>query len=139
MYNDLLDYIEKMQNKNINLLFDRTFFSEYVYCKLGFKEYSYDDAFELFLERLANFDFEIYYITLYLSDEKQFEERLNRSDKGVFKYAKFSIDSSVKQQNTYLEVAKEVQEKFGSKIHAVNVDTCVGVEKVKEEILKLLS
>ena len=28
MYIDLLDYIEKLENKSINLLFDRTFFTE---------------------------------------------------------------------------------------------------------------
>ena len=28
MYIDLLDYLEKLENKSINLLFDRTFFTE---------------------------------------------------------------------------------------------------------------
>jgi thymidylate kinase len=69
MYTDLLDYMEKLQNKDINLLFDRTFFTELVYCRLGFKEFSYDDVFFKFLDRFANFDFDIYYITLYLCDE----------------------------------------------------------------------
>ena len=37
MYIDLLEYMKKMENKNINLLFDRTFFSEENYCRLGKK------------------------------------------------------------------------------------------------------
>ena len=41
MYEDLNEYIKKMENLNINLLFDRTFFSEENYCRLGFKEYSF--------------------------------------------------------------------------------------------------
>jgi len=138
MYTDLLDYIEKLQNKNINLLFDRTFFTEEVYCRLGFKEYTYTDAFEKFLKRLSNFDFKIFYITLYLSKEEEFEARLNRADKGVTKYAKFSIESSIKQQNTYLDVAKEIKEKYSDKINVINIDTCIGLEKVKETIIDIL-
>ena len=139
MYTDLLDYIEKLQNKNINLLFDRTFFTEAVYCRLGFKEYDYDDAFNDFLARLANFDFDTYYITLYLSDISEFEKRLARDDKGITKYAKFSVESSEQQQNAYLNMAKEVDEKFGDKINVINIDTCMGLDNVKKQITELLS
>ncbi|MBR3280484.1 MAG: deoxynucleoside kinase [Clostridia bacterium] len=139
MYNDLLDYIEKLQNKSINLVFDRTFFTEYVYCNLGFKEFDYREEFLTFLERFASFDFDIYYINLYLSDTDEFEARLARDGKGVNKYAKFSKESSVKQQDEYMKVASEIQEKYGDKIHVVNIDTCVGIDKVKEQIASLLS
>ena len=139
MYIDLLDYMQKLENKSINLLFDRTFFTEAVYCRLGFKEFTYDEEFEMFLERFANLDFDIYYITLYLSDEDEFEKRLARDDKGVNKYAKFSKESSVNQQNAYLAMADEIKRKYGDKIKVVNIDTCVGVEGVKEQVLKLLS
>lgn len=139
MYVDLLDYMKKLQNKSINLLFDRTFFTEYVYCKLGFKEFSYDEEFDNFLSIFASLDFDIYYITLYLSNEDDFEKRLARSDKGINKYAKFSKESSVKQQNAYLEVAKNVKERYGDKIHVVNIDTCIGEEAVKKELIELLA
>ena len=139
MYVDLLDYIEKLQNKSVNLLFDRTFFTEAIYCRLGFKEYAYDDAFDQFLERLASFDFDTYYITLYLKDEDEFEKRLARDDKGVTKYAKFSKESSVKQQNAYLAMAEEVKEKVGDRIKVINIDTCIGLEGVKNAIIDILS
>ena len=138
MYTDLIDYIEKLQNKSINLLFDRTFFSEEVYCRLGFKEYSFTDVYNELLKRISEMDFEIYFITLYLSDEEEFEKRLNREGKGILKYAKFSKESSVNQQNAYLEVPKEIKENY-SKINVVELDTCVGIEKVKERILEILS
>ena len=38
MYNDLLQYMSTLQHKDINLLFDRTFFSEEAYARLGYKE-----------------------------------------------------------------------------------------------------
>lgn len=139
MYITLLDYIERMQNKSINLLFDRTFFTEYVYCNLGFKEFDYKKEFDQFIRRLADFDFETYYITLYLSDENEFENRLARDDKAVTKYAKFSKESSVKQQNAYLDVAKEVQEKVGDKIKVINIDACDTLENVKNKVLSAIN
>ena len=139
MYNDLLDYIQKLENKSINLLFDRTFFTELVYCRLGFKEFSYEEEFDSFLERFANLDFDIYYITLYLSNSDEFEERLARAGKAINKYAKFSKESSVKQQNAYLQVAEEVKAKYGDKIKVINIDTCIGLDGVEERVMQLLS
>ena len=81
MYEDLVDYIEKLQNKSVNLLFDRTFFTEEVYCRLGFKEYTFTDVYNKLLDRLAKMDFDIYYITLYLSDENELTKRLPKTIK----------------------------------------------------------
>ena len=85
MYDDLLEYLKKMENKSINLLFDRTFFTEEIYCRLGFKEYSFTDVYNKLLDRFSKLDFDIYYITLYLSSEDEYEERLNRPGKAKFK------------------------------------------------------
>ena len=135
MYNDLVDYIEKLQNKSINLLFDRTFFTEEIYCRLGFKEYSFTDVYETLLKRISEMDFDIYYITLYLSDDNEFEKRLARDGKGETKYAKFSKESSIKQQNAYLDLSKEIREKCRN-INVINIDTCIGIEAVKEKIVE---
>ena len=54
MYFVLMDYIQTLENASINLLFDRTFFTEEVYCRLGFKEYSFTDIYENLLERYPN-------------------------------------------------------------------------------------
>ena len=93
MYFALLDYIKNLENDSINLLFDRTFFTEEVYCRLGFKDYSFSDVYEELLERLSKLDFDIYFIALYLSDENEFEKRLNRENKASIKYAKFNKES----------------------------------------------
>lgn len=137
MYTDLVDYIEKLQNKSINLLFDRTFFTEEVYCRLKFKEYNFSDIFEELLSRLSNFDFEFYYITLYLSDSDEFEKRLDRKEKCDVKYAKFAKESSLKQQEAYLQLAKEVKEKYNN-VNVINIDTCKDLEDVKKEIDEIL-
>ena len=137
MYEDLVDYIGKLQNKSINLLFDRTFFTEEVYCRLGFKEYSFTDVYEGLLDRLSQMDFDIFYITLFLSDEEEFERRLLRAGKADVKYAKFSKEASVNQQNAYLRLADEISGKYNN-INVVNVDTCIGLDAVKEKIEQLL-
>lgn len=137
MYIDLVDYIEKLQNMSINLLFDRTFFTEEIYCRLGFKEYTFSDIYEKLLNRLANMDFEIYYITLYLSDENEFEKRLNRAGKAKNAYAKFNKQSSINQQNAYLKMADEIAEKY-PQINVVKLDNCIDEKVVKEEIKNML-
>lgn len=137
MYIDLVDYIEKLQNMSINLLFDRTFFTEEIYCRLGFKEYTFNDIYEKLLNRLANMDFEIYYITLYLSDENEFEKRLNRAGKAKNVYAKFNKQSSINQQNAYLKMADEIAEKY-PQIKVIKLDNCRDENVVKEEIKNML-
>lgn len=137
MYYDLVDYIEKLQNMSINLLFDRTFFTEEIYCRLGFKEYKFTDIYEKLLDRLAKMDFDIYYITLYLGDENEFENRLNRAGKAKNKYAKFDKQSSVNQQNAYLKMADEIAEKYPN-IHVEKIDNCRDENKVKAEIKEML-
>lgn len=137
MYFDLVDYIEKLQNMSINLLFDRTFFTEEIYCRLGFKEYKFSDIYEKLLERLSKMDFDIYYITLYLSNENEFEKRLNRAGKAKNAYAKFDKQSSINQQNAYLKMADEIAKKYPN-INVVKIDNCREEKKVKEEIKNML-
>lgn len=137
MYEDLLDYIEKLQNKSVNLLFDRTFFTEEVFCRLGFKEYSFTDVYNKLLDRLAKMDFDIYYITLYLSNEDEYVARLDRAGKAKVKYTKFEKQSSVNQQNEYLKLADEIKEKYKN-IHVVNIDNCRELEDVQKELKELL-
>ncbi len=137
MYNALLTYIKSLENMSINLLFDRTFFTEEIYCRLGFKEYTFTDVFDRLLDELAHMDFDIYYITLYLSDTDDFERRLNRPGKAVFRTAKFNKSSSIDQQEAYLQLADEIKYKYPN-IHVVNIDTCLDIEKNKEYLKELL-
>lgn len=133
MYIDLLEYIKKMENLNINLLFDRTFFSEENYCRLGFKEYSFSDAYDELLEQFSKLDFDIYYITLYLKDESLFEARLKRDGKVEPSYAKFSAQSSINQQRVYLQMSDEIKEKY-SNIHVYNIDNGKPLEETQFEL-----
>ena len=137
MYDSLLDYIEKLENSSVNLLFDRTFFTEEIYCRLGKKEYSFTEVYNKLLERFSKFDFEIYYITLYLKDESVYKERLNREGKSEFKTSKFGVENSIGQQKEYLKLANEIKEKYPN-IKVFNIQTDRLKEDVEKEIREVL-
>ena len=137
MYFDLLEYIKKLENKSINLLFDRTFFTEENYCRLGKKQYSFTEVYNKLLDEFAKLDFEIYYITLYLKDTKQYARRLSREGKATVDYAKFGAENSIEQQNTYLEMAEEIRKKYPS-IKTLNIPTDQDLEITKKTLKEFI-
>lgn len=137
MYDNLLNYMKTLENLSINLLFDRTFFTEEIYCRLGFKDYSFTDVYERLVEELSKMDFKIFYFTLYLKDEGQFEKRLARAGKAVPQYAKFKAESSINQQREYLKMAEEIKQKYPN-INVVNIQNDRDFEEVKKELIDIL-
>ena len=137
MYYDLLEYIQKLENKSINLLFDRTFFTEEIYSRLKFKQYDFSDVYNELVERFSKLDFDIYYINLYLNNTNLFKKRLERSGKAVTDYAKFNIESSIKQQEQYLKMADEISKKYPT-IKVFNVSNDSDEESLKAKIKEIL-
>lgn len=137
MYINLLEYIKKMENKSINLVFDRTFFTEENYCRLGKKEYTFTDVYEKLLKDFSQLDFEIYYITLYLKDEEKYRTRLDRKDKATFKNSKFEAENSINQQRVYLEMAEEIKKKY-PKIKVINIANDKDFEETKKELREFI-
>ena len=137
MYINLLEYIKKMENKSINLVFDRTFFTEENYCRLGKKDYTFTDVYEKLLEEFSKLDFEIYYITLYLKDVEKYDARLNRKDKASFKNSKFEAENSINQQRVYLEMAEEIKEKYPN-IQVRNIANDRDFEETKKELREFI-
>lgn len=137
MYIDLLEYLEKLQNKSINLLFDRTFFTEEIYSRLKFKQYDFAPAYKEIVEKFSKLDFDIYYITLYLEDTTLFAKRLSRDGKAITDYAKFDVSSSINQQNEYLKMADEIAHDYPNiKVYKVAND---GDEnEIKSKIREIL-
>ena len=133
MYINLLEYIKKMENKSINLVFDRTFFTEENYCRLGKKDYIFTDVYEKLLEDFSKLDFEIYYITLYLKDVEKYNTRLDRKDKATFKNSKFEAENSINQQKVYLEMAEDIKKKYPN-IKVANISNDREFEETKKEL-----
>lgn len=137
MYDTLLDYMEKMENQSINLLFDRTFFTEENYTRLGYKQYSFSDIYYKLVERLNKMDFDIYYITLYLKDTSLYEKRLERKDKALPDYAKFKAENSINQQKVYLEMADELI-KIAPNIKVYKIDSGKNLNEIEKEVKEIL-
>lgn len=133
MYRDLVEYLKKLGNQSINLVFDRTFFTEENYCRLNYKEYSFTDVYEELLADFAKLDFEIYYVTLYLEDESLYAQRLKRENKAVPKYAKFEAEKSINQQKVYLEMSDEIEKRYPN-IHCLKIENSKDLELTKQEL-----
>lgn len=108
MYNALLDYLKVMQNIPMDIIFDRTFFTEEVYARLGYKEYQFTDVYNELLNRLASLNYKIFYLNLYLKNLELFRERIDRKEHHL--YQPFSLESCEKQQSTYNKVFEEMLE-----------------------------
>ena len=103
-YLKLLEYIDSCED--VNMIFDRTFFTEEIYGRLGYKPYSFENTYNKLLSKLDNLNFDIYLVVLYLGDTSVFEKRIKR-DK--HQYQEFNVESSVNQQNEYLKLAEQVE------------------------------
>ena len=107
-YNKLIDYIENCCD--INMIFDRTFFTNQIYSRLGYQKYDFTDVYEHLLNRLDNMkniqNYDVYLMMLYLKDENLYTQRIKR-DK--HQYQKFEAESSIIQQREYLKMADEVE------------------------------
>lgn len=137
MYENLLSYMKGLENQSINLVFDRTFFTEENYCRQGFKEYSFTEEYNKLLDKFSKLDFDIYYITLYLKDESLFEERIKRDGKCAPSYAKFKADSSINQQRIYLEMSKEIEENYPN-INVLNIANDQDLERTKMSLKEFI-
>ena len=106
MYLGLINYMESLEDTELNLIFDRTFFTEEVYSILGYKEYRFDKAYDRLVKKLSQLDFNIYLVILYCKDTSLYEKRLRRQHHN---YQAFSVENSVNQQNTYLHLLDEIE------------------------------
>lgn len=105
MYDALLKYLKTMEDVPMDLVFDRTFFTEEVYARLGYKDYSFTDNYYKLVDRFVDLNYEKYFINLYLENTDIFKERLDRVHHD---YQAFSVQSSIDQQNTYRDIADEL-------------------------------
>ena len=131
-YEKLLEYMENCED--VNMIFDRTFFSEEVYGRLGYKEYSFSEVYKQLLKKLDSLNFETYLIVLYLKNTEEYEKRISERDK--HEYQKFNLESSVNQQEAYLKLADEVGNE-AKNIRIIKFDNSNSEnyeEKIEEEL-----
>lgn len=107
-----LDMIRNSRFCDINFILDRSYLSEVVYCKIGYKDYTFEEEslnLNNFLDDLTNY-YDVYVLVLTATPE-EFESRLNR-DKPEFLNLKFNTESSTRQQDAYLAKMKSIKRKY---------------------------
>lgn len=131
-YEKLLEYMENCED--INMIFDRTFFTNEVYSRLGYQNYDFSTTYNELLKKLDTLKniekYDIYLVILYLSNEAQYEQRIKR-DK--HEYQKFDVQSSIMQQREYLKLADEVEIQTQN-INVIRFEN--DTEQIQEENLK---
>lgn len=120
MFNSYFALLKKMQRVPMNMIFDRMFMSEEVYSRLGYKEYDFYEEYLNYLKQLNLLNYDIYYLSLYLDNTNLFKQRLDRTSH--HNYQAFSIESSIRQQEEYLEVAKEIATYDNIKVNEIAMD-----------------
>jgi thymidylate kinase len=103
LYDNLLTFLQGCQGTDMNFIFDRMFFSEYVYAQLGKKDYDFNSEFNILCKKLNNLQYDMYFLLL-VADMPSIEERLKR-DKPEFINSSFSVANTVNQQSEYKKVA----------------------------------
>lgn len=117
MYLGLINYMEALEETELNLIFDRTFFTEQVYSSLGYKDYKFDEIYERLVKKLSDLDYNIYFVVLYLKDTELYRKRIERQH---HQYQSFSVENSVNQQNEYLKLVDNIKYKS---IHTLKIAT----------------
>ena len=135
MYDALIEYLTSMQNVPMDLIFDRTFTTEEVYARLGYKEYSFTNIYNTLLEKLNSLNYDIIYFSLYLEDCSLFKKRLDRGSH--HNYQSFSIENSINQQNKYLEVSDELNKYDNINVYKIPMDDFEKAYTRIKEILEL--
>lgn len=134
MYFALLEYLKEMEDCDMNLIFDRTFFTEQVYALLGYKDYDFNDVYEELLKRLGQLNYEIYYISLYLEDVNIYGTRLKREHHN---YQAFSIENSINQQNTYDSLLPKIEALQNTKVIRLAMDNFDEAYKKIRELFEI--
>lgn len=130
-----LQFILNTHNCETTYVLDRSFMSEKVYCNLGYKDYDFKKQYDL-LKKFLNFIgqyYDVHFILLSV-DESDLEQRLKRN-KAEYEHAKFSVLSSIRQQDEYLsEVIQMSRECNNINCHIILNNK--PINEVYEEIIR---
>lgn len=115
-HSSLLLYLFDMRFYGMNCVMDRSFLSQYVYARLGYKDHTFERETDMLLKRLNILaqSYDIHFVLL-VANKSDFEQRLMR-DKA--QYVEHSVENSMKQQNEYLKVFDEIETNFEK--HIIN-------------------
>lgn len=139
MYNALCHYINVLgaNECGMHMIFDRIWITEQVYSKLGYKNYDYTESYTehmYWMSKIINKYYDVHIVCLYLQDESLYADRLKR-DRGSYKHAQYSAESSIKQEAQYMATVMDIQAEYSSiMVHVIAADKQKQWEKDLSEI-----
>ena len=105
-HTSILMLLYDMKHSQMNCVMDRSFLSQYVYARLGYKSHSFEEETQRLLDRLNTLGlFYDVHLVLLAANKQDYEERLKR-DKA--QYIEHSVENSIKQQREYMKVFDEI-------------------------------
>lgn len=115
----ILNMFDDNKYNGMNFLCSRSYFSEAVYCELGYKSYDFEVQTNSLTSELTYLTkyYDIYFIVL-TATEEELEERLNRNK---FAYNKFSVENSLNQQNVYKRYLRYLSNKSERSVRCFEV------------------
>lgn len=96
------------------VIFDRTFFSEWVYSRI-YKSYDFKPMYDYLLTSLLSCAESVNLFFLTLGDEAELANRLTRDKVKLFDHVEESVAQSTKQQQYYEELFEGIESKFVDK------------------------
>jgi thymidylate kinase len=118
-HKSILNMFDDNKYNGMNFLCSRSYFSEAVYCELGYKSYDFEVQTNSLTSELTYLTkyYDIYFIVL-TATEEELEERLNRNK---FAYNKFSVENSLNQQNVYKRYLRYLSNKSERSVRCFEV------------------
>lgn len=134
-HSHILNCIDDCNQLKQSFILCRSFVSNTIYCRLGFKDYSFEKENQTLmcnLRRLSKW-YDIYYITV-TANEEVLKERLKRNKS---EYIKYSVENSLQQQEAYLKFHNE--NKVVNYMKFMTIDTSnKKIEEIGNEILEMV-
>lgn len=117
-HSSVLSMLEDRFKLQCTYVFDRSFVSNLIYSRLGFKNYDFEQETVELLNRVKwlTTHYDVYYITL-TATKDDFEQRLQR-DKS--EYIAYSVENSMQQQAEFVN--------FHNQIKSVNYMNCIMID-----------
>lgn len=116
MHKGAFNYIKECVDTDLNFSLDRSFLTEFCYCKVGYKPYDFKDEYFKLLEQLVDLS-NFYNIKLVLLTAPAYAlaERLER-EKSEYLDLKFNVTNSINQQNAYIKIMEDISRHANSLI-----------------------
>lgn len=140
-YQSLDTYLHELASADSEfvVIFDRTFFSEWVYSRI-YKSYNFTPMYDYLLTSLLSCAESVHLFFLSIESEEELAGRLSRDKVKLFNHVDESVAQSTKQQQYYKQLFDGIENKFVEKRGGYMMIDTTGITpaQVKEKIMEAI-